>query len=313
MKSYKEMSEAAGTTVEVVRGVAKTIKRGESGAWITKDGEEFATKTQAIEAAAKAWQAAKDARDAHEAARLDMYRQAQDVMYVHGIEIPADPDETMRAAERLQTMATVKGVPMEQLEAIDVEAAAKYDGYMLLTVKAAPRTTVIVRDMARYDGETKTWETAHFGAIPDGMDVKEAGELPTPEAWQAPTMMFGAVDERGDVNGVIRWAFRNGTRDIFEGDPHKDGARLDVEMSEIVGGGESYSMLTLWHERGYIPPMREAWNVDTCVLEADGGAHGGWPNPQHKRNGTTDFEWILEATPANRFRLLVETLRRWAE
>lgn len=33
MKSYQAISEEAGTTVEVVRGIAKTIKRDESGAW----------------------------------------------------------------------------------------------------------------------------------------------------------------------------------------------------------------------------------------------------------------------------------------
>lgn len=44
-----------------------------------------------------------------------------------------------------------------------------------------------------------------------------------------PTMMFGALDDRGDVNSVLIWQRRNGTRDVFTADRHKDGARLDVE------------------------------------------------------------------------------------
>lgn len=197
----------------------------------------------------------------------------------------------------------------EMSEAAGTTAAAKFDGYMVLTVKAAPRTTVIVRDMVRHDG--KTWETAHFGAIPDGMSVK-AEALKSVEPWQMPTMMFGALDDRGDVNGVLRWVRRNGTRDVFEADAHKDGARLDVEVSKLIGG-ERNSPLTIWHERGYVPAMREAWDMDTCVTEADGTAHGGRTNPTIAPGGSIDFEWILEATAANRWRLLVEVLRRWAE
>lgn len=197
----------------------------------------------------------------------------------------------------------------EMSEAAGTTAAAKFDGHMVLTVKAAPRTTVIVRDMVRHDG--KTWETAHFGAIPDGMSVK-AEALESVEPWQEPTMMFGALDDRGDVNGVLRWVRRNGTRDVFEADPHKDGARLDVEVSKLIGG-ERNSPLTIWHERGYVPAMREAWDMDTCVTEADGTAHGGRTNPTIAPGGSIDFGWILEATAANRWRLLVEVLRRWAE
>ena len=127
-----------------------------------------------------------------------------------------------------------------------------------------------------------------------------------------PTMMFGALDDRGDVNSVLIWQRRNGTRDVFTADRHKDGARLDVEVSKIIGG-EPNSPLTIWHERGYVPAMREAWDMDTCVFEADGTAHGGRTNPTIAPGGSTDFEWILEATAANRWRLLVEVLRRWAE
>lgn len=350
MKSYKEIAQAAGVDVDTVREVAKTVYEDVTG-WHEvgyTGGNPWApgyrTKSEAIEAACKRKKAeAAEATKAetglsletlaealsevnpggvtvddiiasyvHECVAdwLDVYRKARDVMAAHGMEIPADPGEAMRIAENLHALARVKGVSMERLDAGDVETAAHFDGYMVLTVKTAPKTTVIVRDMARYDG--RTWETAHFGAIPDGMSV-QAEALAYPENWQIPMLMFGAIDERGDVNAVLSWSRRNGTRDVFEADAHKDGARLEVEVSKIIGGGESNSLLTLWDKRGHIPSMREAWNVDTCVLEADGGAHGGWPNPQHKRNGTTDFEWVLEATPANRFRLLVETLRRWAE
>lgn len=114
MKSYQAISEEAGTTVEVVRGIAKTIKRDEPGAWLTKDGKACKTKAQAIVEAARA------KRDAQEAARLDMCRQARDVMAANGVEIPADPDETMRIAERLQNLAAAKHVGMERLDADDV-------------------------------------------------------------------------------------------------------------------------------------------------------------------------------------------------
>lgn len=309
MKSYQAISEKAGTTVEVVRVIAKTIKRDEAGAWLTKDGKACKTKAQAIVEAARAWEAARAKRDAQEAARLDMCRQARDVMAANGVEIPADPDETMRIAERLQNLAAAKHVGMERLDADDVATAVSFDGYMVLTVKAAPRTTVIVRDMVRHDG--KTWETAHFGAIPAGAPV-QATALKCVENWQIPTMMFGALDDRGDVNSVLIWQRRNGTRDVFTADRHKDGARLDVEVSKTIGGKPN-SPLTIWHERGYVPAMREAWDMDTCVFEADGTAHGGRTNPTIAPGGSTDFEWILEATAANRWRLLVEVLRRWAE
>lgn len=62
MKSYQAISEEAGTTVEVVRGIAKTIKRDESGAWLTKDGKACKTKAQAIVEAARAWEAARAKR-----------------------------------------------------------------------------------------------------------------------------------------------------------------------------------------------------------------------------------------------------------
>ena len=296
MKSYKEMSEEAGVDVETIRGIAKTIKRGESGAWLTNDGETYPTKAQAIVEAAKAWKAAKDERDAQEAERLDMYRKAQDAMSRAGIEIPADPQETMRAAERIQAMATVTGVSMEQLSADDVKAAVEFNDYMVLTVKAAPKTVAIVRDMARYDG--KTWETAHFGKIPEGA-CRSAGVVPTPEAWEMPTLMVSAVDGRGDVNVVLRWVRRNGTRDVFETDAQKGGARLEVEVSKIVSGGAPSSLLALWTKRGFTPPMREAWNLETSASVTPGGS--------------TAFEWTLEANAENRWRLLVEVLKRWAE
>lgn len=192
----------------------------------------------------------------------------------------------------------------------DAQEAARFDGYKVLTVKTARRTTVIVRDMARYTG--RTWETAHFGAIPEGVPV-QATALTNPETWQTPTLMFGALDERGDVNGVIRWKKRNGTCDVYEADAHKDGARLDVEISKITDGGEPHSILTTWAKRGHVQPMREAWHVETCVTEPDGNMHGGWPNPTITPGGSIDFEWIREATAANRWLLLVETLKRWAE
>lgn len=194
-------------------------------------------------------------------------------------------------------------------KAAEAKRDARFDGYKVLTVKTAPRTTVIVRDMARYTG--RTWETAHFGAIPEGVPVQVTASTPRP--WQPPMLMFGALDERGDVNGVLRWKERNGACDVFEADAHKDGARLDVEISKITDGGEPHSILTTWAKRGHVQPMREAWHVETCVTEPDGSMHGGWPNPTITPGGSIDFRWILEATAANRWRLLAETLRRWAE
>lgn len=59
MKSYKEIAEEAGTTVDVVREVAKTIYRDVTG-WHESgnaDGDVYGTKAEAIEAVAKRKQA----------------------------------------------------------------------------------------------------------------------------------------------------------------------------------------------------------------------------------------------------------------
>lgn len=59
MRSYKDIAEAAGTTVDVVREVAKTIYRDVTG-WHESgnaDGDVYGTKAEAIEAVAKRKQA----------------------------------------------------------------------------------------------------------------------------------------------------------------------------------------------------------------------------------------------------------------
>lgn len=86
MKSYKQIAQEAGVDVETVRKIAKTIKRDETkrGAWRDDGGMAYATKTEAIEANAKAWGAViADMIEANEFAREEAISEAGKAMDNH--------------------------------------------------------------------------------------------------------------------------------------------------------------------------------------------------------------------------------------
>ena len=346
MKSYKEIAEAAGTTENVVRGIAKTITRAEStrvvrmghsktigGGWRTESGDVYRTKAEAIEAAAKAWQADVDARHAAESARLADYRAAQDLMAKAGVEIPADVDETMRIADTLAGIAKAKGVKVADLTVddlrgaidgtdTDTEADADYTPrvYAPMDVEAVEAAAckaidthtparieadgVVVHDeiVAVHDVDA-TVTTKHFGDLGTPGDVR-----PWDRADGEPATMRTAY---GALKAVRRVDFMHEWYESMGG-PNRKGERITVELDTIDHGGQPGYLLTEWAKRGYVKPMAMAWCVSVYITDADGVVHQGY-NPQITPGGEIAFEWIRPATEANKNAILCEILERFGQ
>lgn len=343
MKSYKEIAKAAGTTENVVRAIAKTITRTESirvvrvghsktiaGGWRTEAGDVYRTKAEAIEAAAKAWQADVDARHAEESARLDDYRAAQDLMAKAGVEIPADVDETMRIADTLAAQAKAKGVKVADLtvddlrdaiDGTDTEADADYTPrvYAPMTVEEinhAACKAIDTHTPARIeaDGVVVHDEIVCVHDIDAAVTTKHFGDLGTPgvvRPWDRadgePATMrtaYGALKAVRRVDFMHEWYESAGA--------NRKGETLTVELDTIDHGGQPGYLLTEWAKRGYIEPMAMAWCVNVYITDADGHVYQGC-NPQITANGEIAFKWILPATEANKTAILLEILERFGQ
>lgn len=122
-------------------------------------------------------------------------------------------------------------------------------------------------------------------------------------------------------------------------EPCKLGGRLIVDITEVHPDNSSkHSLPRLWKEHGYLPHVLNSYlSVNTYAEDADGRCWGKF-NPQIAPVGTKivkvwvcdslytgaghyeektvpdspklDFQWMLEATPENREKILQEIERR---
>ena len=130
MKSYKEIAKAAGTTVEVVREVAKTIYEeviGWRDALDPNPWNAYRTKGEALEAIAKHKQAELDkAKAEHEAIKTDT-EAAYKLMTKAGYETHGDMDKATAIVSSLKTIADTKGVTISDLTVGDFHAITHQD------------------------------------------------------------------------------------------------------------------------------------------------------------------------------------------
>lgn len=92
------------------------------------------------------------------------------------------------------------------------------------------------------------------------------------------------------------------TRYIFKQGNDKD-ENIVVELSHC---NLNNSIGKVWKRKKYISKDLKNWiSVDVYVHDKEGNCWGKY-NPQHKENHKINFDWVLEDTPANRTKILIE-------
>ena len=105
------------------------------------------------------------------------------------------------------------------------------------------------------------------------------------------------------------------------------GEKLTVEVKKILHDlCNPKSLMNLWVKAGYLRnPLKSHWSIETEITRPDGVCVRAY-NPMTMmirrldRNGKTlgyrtslNFDWMMEATPENRDKLLREVERRFVE
>lgn len=153
MRSYKEIAQSAGTDIETVRKVAKTIKRDERGAWITEDGKALATKAQAIVEACKTMKAAKAKQTKADADYTPRVYAPMDVAEIHDAACKAI--ETHTPAE-IEADGVLVHDDIVAVDDVDAAVTTKHFGNL--------GTPGLIRPWKRADGEPATMRTG-FGGL----------------------------------------------------------------------------------------------------------------------------------------------------
>lgn len=321
MKSYKDIAEAAGTTVDVVREVAKTVYEDVTG-WHEAHAKNvdpwapgYRTKGEAIEAIAKRKQAELDkAKAEREAIKADT-KAAYKLMTEAGYDPHGDMDKATAIVSSLETLADTMGVTVADLTVDDFHEAV--DGGSFHAIKDVCKAMDDHTPVRIYTTDCAIWDyivgiegdnivhTEHFGAVqimPDAANVYPWDMAPA----DRPMLCAGGA--------TITWTRGNLSHSWYESTcPNHNGEALTVEVDTIDGGdGHDGWLLTEWAKRGYIKHMASAWNTNVWVRTPDGETTQRY-NPQIKPNGEIEFEWILERTEANRLALLVEILKRFGK
>lgn len=117
------------------------------------------------------------------------------------------------------------------------------------------------------------------------------------------------IDRAGGItNAYIRTPVKNGI-----------GETLWVEIIFCADPGGAKSLPALWYKRGLTPTrLASYWYVGTTAEapEYNGVGYVKKYNPMripadNSCGSTTNFAWLLEATPENLYKLLTETRRRF--
>lgn len=320
MKSYKAIAEAAGTTVEVVREVAKTVYEDVTG-WHEAHAKNvdpwapgYRTKAEAIEAIAKRKQAEADKRKAERDAYKADTEAAYKLMTEAGYDPHGDMDKATAIVSSLETLADTMGVTVADLTVDDFHEAVDGGSYhsMQDVYKAMDDHTpvrIYTTDCAIWDyivgldGGNHVY-TEHFGAV-QILD-NAANVYPWDMAPADRPMLCAGGATLTWTRGTLAHSWYESTC------PNAKGEALTVEVDTIEGGTTRGWLLTTWAKRGLIPHMASAWNTNVYVRGADGKTTQAY-NPQIAANGEIDFKWIRERTEANRNALLVEILKRFGK
>lgn len=100
---------------------------------------------------------------------------------------------------------------------------------------------------------------------------------------------------------------------------NSDNAALTVELLQCVDTSK-HGLPAWWHKRGYTPTRLRQWWYVIPSIDKDGEMRTPvCINPMIKKSETwtfdfiptTNFAWVLEATPENLYKLLAETKRRF--
>ena len=85
---------------------------------------------------------------------------------------------------------------------------------------------------------------------------------------------------------------------------------LTIDLYKVIND-DSNELIDLWYKRGHIKTkLASYWHITVYATDQSGNTWGRY-NPQVKPGGTKiNFDWILEATPENRDKLLREVIRR---
>lgn len=320
MKSYKEIAEAAGTTVEVVREVAKTIYEDVTG-WHEAHAKNtdpwapgYRTKAEAIEAIAKRKQAEADkAKAEREAIKADT-EAAYKLMTEAGYDPHGDMDKVAAIVSSLETLADTMGVTVADLTVDDFHEAV--DGGSFHAIKDVCKAMDDHTPVRIYADNCAVWDyivgldggnhvyTEHFGAV-QILD-NAANVYPWDMAPADRPMLCAGGATLTWTRGTLAHSWYESTC------PNHKGEALTVEVDTIEGGTTRGWLLHTWAKRGLIPHMASAWNTNVYVRGADGKTVQA-DNPQITKNGEIDSKWILERTEANRLALLVEILNRFGK
>lgn len=85
---------------------------------------------------------------------------------------------------------------------------------------------------------------------------------------------------------------------------------LTIDLYKVIND-DSNELIDLWYKRGHIKTkLASYWHITVYATDQDGFTWGRY-NPQLQPGSTKiNFDWILEATPENRNKLLKEVIRR---
>lgn len=86
---------------------------------------------------------------------------------------------------------------------------------------------------------------------------------------------------------------------------NKKGESLNVILTLCKDCKDKNSIIKLWKKHGYIKePIQKYWSVETFVRDTEGNVFGLY-NPQvNFTNATINFDWIRDATDANKVKIL---------
>ncbi len=203
MKSYKEIAEAAGTTIDIVREAAANIYQDVTG-WRDarannndKWARDYRTKAEAIEAIAKHKQAELDkAKAERETIKTDT-EAAYKLMTEAGYDPHGDTNKTTAIVSSLENLADTMGVTVANLTADDFHEAV--DGGSYHTMQDIHKAIDNHTPVRIYTDNCAIWDyitgiegkniihTEHFGAarIPDNA----ANVYPGHESNRPPTIV----------------------------------------------------------------------------------------------------------------------------